>query len=279
MKLKLAIVSITLLTIIFLGFSLKEKIDNTRFEPWTGDIAIARAFGDIGDDSYTGSLEAFEYNYSNGFRTFECDLQLTSDGHLVVVDDWDDISANHHDKTPSLSEFEDSLVCDKYTPVSFIKLVKLMKKYRDTYIVADFRDYDEESTRYQLEYILATTKNLGLFSGPGRIIINIYSKEQLDVVREYPEFNTFIYNTDKSWKGDAEELVTLCNWLLENGIQYISINADYYSPFIASIPNAFLVRPYFQTENILYNAQDYLNHGAWGVYTDCLTPYMLSRSE
>lgn len=279
MRLKFAITIITILTIILLGVGLKEKIANTQYTPWSGDIAIAQDFGAINEDNFTGSLEAFEENYNKGFRTFECTLQFTSDEHLVVVNDWDDVSMPQHDNPPTLSEFESGKILDKYTPVSFIHLARLMKKYKDTYIVVNFRKHDSESTQRQLEYILNTTKNLGLFSGPGRIVLNIYSKEQLDIVREYPEFNTFIYNTEKNWDGDSEELVAICNWLLENGIQYISINSDYYSPFIASIPNAFLVRPYFHTENILYNAQDYIDNGAWGVYTDCLTPYMLSKSE
>lgn len=279
MKSKLFITLISIITIIVLGISLKEKIDNSRYKPWEGDISIAKDFGAIDDNSFTGSLEAFENSYNLGFRTFECELQYTSDDHLVVVTDWDDLSVPHHDRVPTLAEFSSSQILGSYTPVSFIDLVKLMKKYRDTYILISFRDYDGESTRRQLEYILKTTKDLGLYSGPGRIILQLYSKEQLGIVREYPDFGTFIYNTSKSWNGNENELVDLCNWLLENGVQYITIDTDHFSPFIASIPKAFLIRPYFETENILYNAQNYLDNGAWGIYTDCLAPYMLSRSE
>ena len=55
---------------------------------------IAHAGGAIIGDGrvsiYTNSREAFELNYRLGFRTFEMDLELTSDGKLASVHDWDD---------------------------------------------------------------------------------------------------------------------------------------------------------------------------------------------
>ena len=54
----------------------------------TSNPLIAHAFGGIDDKTYTNSLEAFQTNYDKGFRVFEVDLILTSDGGLAARHDW-----------------------------------------------------------------------------------------------------------------------------------------------------------------------------------------------
>ena len=51
-------------------------------------LMIAHAGGGINDMRYSNSLEALEYNYSNGFRYFEIDFSWTIDGQLVCLHDW-----------------------------------------------------------------------------------------------------------------------------------------------------------------------------------------------
>lgn len=60
----------------------------TDGEPVWADTVLCHAMGAIGTDTYTNSLEAFEASYRAGFRTFEVDLLMTSDGEVVLMHDW-----------------------------------------------------------------------------------------------------------------------------------------------------------------------------------------------
>ncbi len=51
-------------------------------------LMIAHAGGGINGHNYSNSLEALEYNYNKGFRTFEIDFSWTSDDQLVCLHDW-----------------------------------------------------------------------------------------------------------------------------------------------------------------------------------------------
>ncbi len=52
---------------------------------------IAHAGGEIHGLAYTNSLEALNFSYSRGFRYFEVDLNLTTDGQIVLLHDWDNM--------------------------------------------------------------------------------------------------------------------------------------------------------------------------------------------
>lgn len=65
---------------------LKNQVDMDR-PVYTFDYSwmdagqyVAHAFGGIGGDTYTNSLEAFEANYARGHRIFEVDMDYTPGG-------------------------------------------------------------------------------------------------------------------------------------------------------------------------------------------------------
>ena len=51
---------------------------------------IAHAGGQIGNATYTNSIDALELNYDAGFRVFEMDFSFTSDQQLVCLHDWEE---------------------------------------------------------------------------------------------------------------------------------------------------------------------------------------------
>ena len=51
---------------------------------------IAHAGGQIGNATYTNSIEALNVNYDAGFRVFEMDFSFTSDRQLVCLHDWEE---------------------------------------------------------------------------------------------------------------------------------------------------------------------------------------------
>ena len=53
---------------------------------------IAHAGGGIAGVTYSNSREALDHSYGKGLRLFEIDLNWTTDGHLVLVHDWQDSS-------------------------------------------------------------------------------------------------------------------------------------------------------------------------------------------
>ena len=54
----------------------------------TAPFMISHAMGGIGGTNYSNCLEAFNENYAEGHRVFEVDIELTSDGRMVLWHDW-----------------------------------------------------------------------------------------------------------------------------------------------------------------------------------------------
>lgn len=73
-------------------------------------LMIAHAGGGINGQNYSNSIEALNFNYAKGFRTFEMDFSWASDNQLVCLHDWKKRFKKvfgYKTKQPlSLSEFE-----------------------------------------------------------------------------------------------------------------------------------------------------------------------------
>ncbi len=177
---------------------------------------IAHAGGAIiGEDRvsiYTNSPEAIEANYALGFRTFEMDLELTSDGKLASVHDWDDYGLKNG--VPMSSEewlAAGSAGKDEseahYTSLLFEGILDIMEKYPDIVIVTDMKYSDERAS--QMFTIICDTveqKDPALFD---RLVPQIYTNEMYDVIMElYPWKNIIYttYNNDLS----ADEIIDFC---------------------------------------------------------------------
>jgi glycerophosphoryl diester phosphodiesterase len=162
---------------------------------------VAHAGGAIDGIAGTNSLESIEANYRNGHRAFEIDLNLTTDGVLVGAHDWPSY------KGPlSWGDFASLKLAGRYTPLSFERIVQVMEKHEDMYIVTDTKsfEYSDRDTLRQFNGIWrATDENPDLRD---RITVQIYNQEMLHLVKESYPFPHFIYTLYASPDSDAEVL-------------------------------------------------------------------------
>lgn len=113
--------------------SAEKKKDTERF--------IAHAGGKIGDHRYTNSLEALNQSYKKGFRLFELDIVETSDGVYVAAHDWktwgNQSKYSKDGKVPTLAEFKQRKILNKYTPLDINDINKWFRDHKDAILITD----------------------------------------------------------------------------------------------------------------------------------------------
>ncbi|MFV0542740.1 MAG: hypothetical protein ACK5L8_03515 [Marinicella pacifica] len=101
---------------------------------------IAHAGGQIDGFNYTNSLEALNLSYRKGFKKFELDIILTSDGHFVAAHDWQKwqrISSFKDQIPPTRDEFLNQKIYGKYTAMDMTAINKWFKNHPDTLLITD----------------------------------------------------------------------------------------------------------------------------------------------
>jgi hypothetical protein len=83
--------------VVFSEFTLDQEAMAAKYgndKPFTDYGFVAHAGGALFEDSkiytYTNCREAVLYNYDKGYRVFEIDFNVTSDGKLAAVHSWED---------------------------------------------------------------------------------------------------------------------------------------------------------------------------------------------
>lgn len=250
-----------------------ETAEAAESGEWS-DTLIAHALGGIDENIYTNSLEAFELAYSNGFRTFEADMLLTSDNEVVLYHDWDaeakaDYSAGY---IPTLDEFLSSKTDGIYTRLSFLDLLHLMEEYPDIWIVTDSKYSDAESVENQFTAMYNTALENDLLYLFDRIVVQIYNEEMKSVVDNIYEFDNYIFTMYQIWDGtDISAFDSYCKWSTENGVNSICMYNTVYSSEANEIIQNYGLNLYVHTVNDASEAFHYLVNGATGIYTQFLT--------
>lgn len=267
-------ISILLVLILQWGGEEKISISNSPLQGWESYSTIAHAMGIIDDTDYTNSLEAFERNYELGNRVFEVDFRTTIDDKLVAVHDWNQgyqegIDSEH---VPTEECFTSTLILGKYTPLTLENILILMKDYEDIYIVTDTKSRNIEKEKKIFEEIYRIAINTGTTEVLDRIIVQIYNDEMLETVREIYDFPSIIYTLYLDWDGEIENFVHYCRFCKNNNIKNITMWNYFATPEILSIANDFNINIYVHTVNDKKEAQELMNHGVKGVYTDTLNP-------
>lgn len=140
---------------------------------------IAHAGGQIGNNTYTNSLDALDVNYESGFRIFEMDFSWTSDQLLVCLHDWEESferSFNLPQTQPiSLTEFE-QLVQERsaYKKCTLSSLMEWFSSHPQAMLVTDVKERNLEA----LELI---SSNYPQFVS--QIIPQIYQPDEYTTVR------------------------------------------------------------------------------------------------
>lgn len=236
---------------------------------------VAHAMGQVDDYTGTNSLEAFQTNYAKGYRMFEVDLALTSDGYVVLRHDWsagvqEGIDSEH---IPTRAEFLEAPIYGTYTPLAFGDVLGLLEMYPDIFIVTDSKETDSATVAQQFEAMVDEAEELGMAYLLDRMVVQIYSPEMQDVVEEihhFPRYMLTLYQT--SFYGEPDQFVRYAEACQERGISDIVIWHFLYSQQLLPAAQRFGLRVWLHTVNDEAQAARYRSEGAWGVYSDRIVP-------
>ena len=246
---------------------------------WTGHSLIAHGMGGMdGDTTLTNSREAFVANYEKGFRVFEADLRLTSDGRLVALHDWTAFlygARGHGEPDPkdrhpvAWSTFKSLKANKKYETLDIRDIVQLLERYPDAYVVTDTKDRSPDLARKQFELIAEALASSPLPGVGDRIVPQIYNPEMYEVLRKVYPFSSYIYTLYGSNVTEAEVIrfVKKTPKIRAVTMPTSRVNAAFVSR-LAELG----VRTYTHTVNDPSEYEAYRMLGIDGVYTDFLNP-------
>lgn len=189
---------------------------------------LMHAGGGIDGHTYTNSIEAIKRSYDEGYRLFEVDVRITSDGYPVLVhdflindykkriqDDWYlTVTPNEEGLyVPDLETFMNFKIQKEYTATSFEMLVDFMKEHRDMYVLVDagYADYDETYELY--EGILKVCDDENVLN---RLITGGHTKGSVEAQQSlynFPLINMYIAEDmirEKEF-GTMEDWLAYCN--------------------------------------------------------------------
>ena len=263
-----AAVCLLLGTVIFYN----TEIRTDKFNVWEGSEIVGHSFGQIDEYPYTGSLEAFQYNYEKGYRTFEVDMEVTSDGKVVLRHDWDfAIQENVSSANiPTEEEFLSIPIYGKYTPLSFSDLCKIMKEHPDIWVVTDTKYTMPEDVSKQFAIMVNTAEELGMTEVLDRMIVQIYNEPMLDYVRSAYPFKSYIFTLYQRWGATAEEFIEIARWSVEHDIDVITMDGWRATEEIMEIAERYDLDIYVHTVNDSVEAKEHFQRGVKGIYTDKL---------
>lgn len=141
---------------------------------------IAHAGGQIGNATYTNSIDALNVNYDAGFRVFEMDFSFTSDQQLVCLHDWEESferSFGRRRQAPvSLLEFE-MLVQDRseFNKCTLDSLMQWFSTHPQAILVTDVKERN-------LDALAVISSNYPQFLD--RVIPQIYQPDEYSATRD-----------------------------------------------------------------------------------------------
>ncbi len=243
-----------------------------------GERLVAHAMGGIDGRTLTNSEDAFTANYAKGFRWFEVDLRLTSDGGVAAVHDWEryfrdtlgrGIAEAHRAMPVSREAFRSSPVGGKYRPLDAGGIVGLLERHPDVRLVLDMKDPGPEARARALRQ-LAAEADASPFPGvPERIVPQIPDPEtyrMFESIRPFPSYILTLYAS----KAANEEVLRFVRQAPK--IRAVAMPAFRVSPQFVSELKRSGTRVYVHTVNDPKKAAELRETGVDGIYTDFLAP-------
>lgn len=239
-------------------------VSHTGIEWYQENRLIYHAGGGIDGLTYTNSKEALEHTLGLGNRVIEMDFAYTSDGHLVCVRDWYDVSGQ---SAPlSLADYRQLQIFGKYTPITAEELLGYMEAYEDLYIVLDTKEKDVNRVVLDLINLCGADSKL-----PDRFIIQLYGGGSKEIFQNtYPfKDENFLFTVYKFGADKPLEIMEIC---YRENITVITVP---YGRMEDTALQAFIDRGFIVFEHTVNrpdDAQRSLQKGVHGLYTDFLSP-------
>ena len=234
--------------------------------------------GNVGSNS----LEAFEYNYQQGYRVFEGDLCLTSDGVLVLEHGWPTwCKKTGIPYTGNTIDYEQFRSTTYYggaeSPMDLPALMDLMIRQEDMWFMTDFKDcYDEAVVRTGFLQIVQAAQDAGRLDLLDRFIIQNHHdqfKRWVDEIYPFKEWLYTFYSIREEESKQPEHLISYCR---QEEIPVITMWS--YMPVAewSALARPYGISIFVHTVNDPDTAGELIRAGASGIYTDSITPGQLT---
>ena len=258
-----------------------HKPDFSKYTPFTDEEIlwgkekgfIAHAMGSIDGQTYTNSKEAFEVNYEKGFRVFEVDFSLTSDGKTVCSHDFE-----KYEETPTYEEYMLQGCMQEYTAMDVADITKMMAQNPEICIVTDFKwDNSFGSDNSEVTKIMSDLVTYGKVAAKEagiseeslleRFWVQIYNEETHKLVEQIYHFPHYIYTLYNYASPIYEQIIAFC---LENDIQVVTIEQSRATKEVLEQLNKWNILTYVHTVNDEQKAKQLFDSGVVKLYTDDL---------
>ena len=254
--------------------ALPEAYKNIKLNyNWTKNRVIAHAFGgvtlDDGRYDYTNSREAFQENYGLGFRVFEADLMLSSDGALVAAHDWE----RYGTTSPlPISQFENGIYYDgQITQMTGGDVIDILIQYPDIYIMTDTKYTDPNSYRLQFSQLVYLAQQKNAVQVLDRLIIQVYNQSMYELLYDVYPWKSVVYTLYQS-NDSVEDAIAFC---VERGIQVVTMNFWATTAETAEQLHSAGLQLYVFTVNEQEDLEHGMEIGIDGFYTDSVFPKLL----
>ncbi|SDB55672.1 glycerophosphodiester phosphodiesterase family protein [Butyrivibrio sp. INlla16] len=269
-KMKLNIVLIMVVTMsLFISACSSGKVpDNIEAmrSIFSENKYIIHACGFVSDDEgtlcdYTNSREALENSLLAGNKIIEVDFHYTSDGTLVCGKAWGDLYLDGKQMTPgeapTLSDYLQCKILEKFTVLTFDDIANYMREYTDMIVVTDTKETNIET--YKM--IASSYPDL-----TDRFVVQIYHASEYDEVKKagFPYIIYTLYETEDSERTE-EALLRAAKKPLVGFTFHIDLTEDQEFMSIMQKTNTPL---FVHTVNDDEQIKKYLSEGISGIYTD-----------
>ncbi|MBF0806476.1 MULTISPECIES: glycerophosphodiester phosphodiesterase family protein [unclassified Streptococcus] len=142
--------------------------------------------------AYSNSLQALKQNYSLGHRIFEFDLNLTKDGRLAAVHDWES-------DVPTAQDWEQSKTKDsnniqaQYTTLFWEDILRQMELNPDMIVMTDtkVKDLTQKDIEEQYRILAQAVEKMNPYLAE-RILVQLYKPEDYQLLEEMGVFKHYI---------------------------------------------------------------------------------------
>ena len=249
-------------TSAFSVFSEYEAFPQRQNTWYTKNNLIVHATGGIDGLSYTNSKDAMTQSLKKGYRLIEVDFNYTTDNKLVCVHNWSDAFYSLKE-APDFETFMNIRIQGKYTPACAEDIINYMKKHKDLFIVIDSKD-DNLSAVIQTLYDIAKESEI-----MDRFIVQLYQpgeKANIEQIYDFPEEN-YLFTCYK-FSTDPMKIIPVC---YDENINVVTIKTEALSEEALAFFMSKNIYVYEHTVNRPDKAQNRINLGVWGLYTDFIT--------
>ncbi len=173
-------------------YSCSSQNDKNNHDEIDEFIIILHAGGCYGELTHLNAQETFEYYYNLGYRYFEYDLLLSSDGKLIATHAWEHLDVTNTEDI-TYNEFKLLRLTNGFTPANEEWLIETIIKYPDVKFIIDAKMDSTEGDAAVLARI-ETLESIYNIDISKNIIPEVFSIEMWEIVKKQTTFDKYLFS-------------------------------------------------------------------------------------